>query len=93
MTGVSLYNVMTIGSGKIKEKLLTVRVTEDKLAEFKRAAEMRGATMSGLLHQFIVKVIREEKERSPEAFQTFELINDVDSDEPDAMQRSGLETN
>jgi hypothetical protein len=51
-----------------KEKLITVRVAEDKHAEFKIAAELRGATMSSLIHQYIFQVIREEKRQHPEAF-------------------------
>ena len=53
---------------KVKEKLITVRVAESKHAEFKVAADLRGATMSSLIHQFIVQVIREEKRQHPEAF-------------------------
>jgi hypothetical protein len=51
-----------------KEKLITVRVAEDKHVEFKIAAELRGATMSSLIHQYIFQVIREEKRQHPEAF-------------------------
>ncbi|HEV2862883.1 MAG TPA: hypothetical protein VGX48_17840 [Pyrinomonadaceae bacterium] len=36
--------------------------------EFQAAARLRGGTMSTLLHQYIVKVVREEKERDPQAF-------------------------
>jgi hypothetical protein len=51
-----------------KEKLITVRVAEDKHAEFKIAADLRGATMSSLIHQYIFQIIREEKRQHPEAF-------------------------
>lgn len=51
-----------------KEVLVTVRIAEPVRDEFKRAAELRGSTMSGLIHQFIVRTIREEKADSPQAF-------------------------
>ena len=51
-----------------KDVLVNLRLKPKTRDEFKVAAELRGASMSGLLHQFIVKTIREEKERCPEAF-------------------------
>ena len=53
---------------KNRGELLTVRVGTAVHKDFKLAAELRGATMSGLVHQFVVKTIREEKEREPGAF-------------------------
>lgn len=38
------------------------------LQDFAIAAELRGATMSGLVHMFVRQTIRAERERSPEAF-------------------------
>lgn len=58
-----LYNVATN-----KEVLLTIRVTESVRDDFKKAAELRGATMSGLMHQFIVMTIRQEKAEAPHEF-------------------------
>ena len=46
----------------IKERLVNVRLKEKTHQEFKIACELRGASMSSLLHQFIVRTIREEKE-------------------------------
>lgn len=43
-----------------KDVLVTVRIAESVRDDFKRAAELRGATMSGLMHQYIVRTIREE---------------------------------
>jgi uncharacterized protein (DUF1778 family) len=51
-----------------KEVLINIRLRYETREEFRVAAELRGATMSGLLHQFIVRTIREEKERDPAAF-------------------------
>lgn len=62
MNRISLYNVMT------KEVLINLRINEQAREDFKIVAELRGASMSTLLHQFIYKSIREEKERIPEAF-------------------------
>lgn len=53
---------------RMKEVLLNLRIKEDVRDDLKTVAEMRGATMSGLLHQYIFKIIREEKERAPEMF-------------------------
>lgn len=58
-----LYNVATN-----KEVLVTIRIAENVREEFKKAAELRGSTMSGLMHQFIIRTIREEKQMSPQAF-------------------------
>lgn len=58
-----LYNVSTN-----KEVLVTIRVAENVREEFKKAAELRGSTMSGLMHQFIIRTIREEKQISPQTF-------------------------
>lgn len=52
-----------------KEVLINLRVRPEVRDEFKLAAELRGATMSGLLHQFIFRIIREEKIENPEAFE------------------------
>lgn len=51
-----------------KEKLLTVKVTPEVLREFKVAAELEGGTMSAIVHMFVVRKIRDWKERNPEAF-------------------------
>lgn len=58
-----LYNVATK-----KEVLVTIRIAENVRDEFKIAAQLRGASMSGLMHQYIVRTIREEKELSPHSF-------------------------
>ena len=55
-------------TGKNKEVLINIRLKPETREEFRISAELRGATMSGLLHQFIVRTIREEKERDPDAF-------------------------
>jgi hypothetical protein len=59
-----------------KVKMINVRLSEKAHNDFKIAAELRGASMSTLLHQFIVGVTREEKERDPKAFeQTANVLN------------------
>jgi uncharacterized protein (DUF1778 family) len=58
-----------------KEVLINLRLRYETREEFRVAAELRGATMSGLLHQFIVRTIREEKEREPDAFAELESID------------------
>ena len=51
-----------------KVRMINVRLKPDTHDEFKIACELRGGSMSSLLHQFIVRTIREEKERDPKAF-------------------------
>jgi hypothetical protein len=53
---------------KNKEINLNIRVRKDVHEDFRIAADLRGASMSSLIHQFMVKCIREEKKISPEAF-------------------------
>lgn len=52
-----------------KEKLLTVRVKPQVLRDFKVAADLQGASMSALVHMFVVRTIREYKEMQPRAFE------------------------
>lgn len=52
----------------VKKAILNLRLRPEVRDEFAVAAELRGASMSGLLHQFIVRTIREEKELSPQSF-------------------------
>jgi len=51
-----------------RESVFTLRMHTDTLVEYHIACELRGATMSGLVHQFMVQMIREEKERDPARF-------------------------
>lgn len=51
-----------------KDKVLNIRLKPQTREEFRIAAELRGATMSSLIHQFVIKTIREERIASPEAF-------------------------
>lgn len=51
-----------------KKALLTVRMMPEDYADFATAAEIRGATMSGLIYMYAMRVIREEKERDSRAF-------------------------
>lgn len=53
-----------------KVKMINVRLTPEVHDAFKIACDLRGASMSSLLHQFVVRTIREEREREPNAFAT-----------------------
>lgn len=53
----------------IKKAILNLRLKPEVRDEFAIAAALRGASMSGLLHQFIVKTIREEKDTAPQSFE------------------------
>jgi hypothetical protein len=52
----------------VREGLLTVRTSKTVHADFKVVAELRGLSMSALVHQFVVNAIREEKARDITAF-------------------------
>lgn len=72
MKSDNLYDVMTNESaGKEKEDdevILNIRVQREVREQFRLAAKLKGSSMSGLLHQFVIKTIREEKSLDPEAF-------------------------
>jgi antitoxin component of RelBE/YafQ-DinJ toxin-antitoxin module len=53
---------------KGKEMNINIRVRKEVRENFKIAADLRGASMSSLIHQFMVKCIRDEKKIAPEAF-------------------------
>jgi hypothetical protein len=52
-----------------KPKLLTVRVPAETILEFQAACLLKGSNMSAYLHQFVIRTIREEKDRDPILFQ------------------------
>lgn len=52
-----------------KDKMINVRLTPVVHEQFKIACDLRGGSMSSLLHQFIVRTIREERELDPKAFE------------------------
>lgn len=58
-----------------KEVRINVKISPTKRREFQIAAELRGGTVSGLIHQFIVRTIHEEKQQHPEVFQNDVLVN------------------
>jgi hypothetical protein len=53
-----------------KNAILNLRLKPEVRDQFAIVAELRGASMSGLLHQFIVRSIREEKELAPQSFKS-----------------------
>lgn len=52
-----------------KAKMINVRLTPAVHDQFKIACDLRGVSMSSLLHQFIVRTIREERELEPKMFE------------------------
>ena len=52
-----------------RTSMINVRLKNETHTEFKALSEIRGASMSTLLHQFILTSIREEKERDLKGFQ------------------------
>ena len=53
---------------KAKTEMITVKVTPQIYAQYQAACEMRGGSMAGLLHIFMVKTIHEEAARDPATF-------------------------
>ncbi len=51
-----------------KTALLTIKLPPSVLEDFRIASMLRGATMSGLVQQFVTKIVREEREAVPDAF-------------------------
>lgn len=60
--------IMLITVASSKEKMVNVRLSPVVHEQFKIACELRGVSMSSILHQFIVRTIREERELEPKAF-------------------------
>jgi antitoxin component of RelBE/YafQ-DinJ toxin-antitoxin module len=52
----------------VKKSWLQIRINDDIKKDLKIVAELRGLSASALLHSIIVRMIREEKILSPEAF-------------------------
>ncbi len=57
-------NVVTAQKGKF----IQIRSTEALKKELQIVADLRGLSMSSLIHSLIKQAIREEKEREPKAF-------------------------
>lgn len=53
---------------RTKDVRINLKATEELRREFQVAAELRGSTMSNLIHQFIVATVWDEKKKHPEAF-------------------------
>lgn len=58
-----INNVMT----RQKGTFIQIRATDQIKAELQIAADLRGLTMSSMIHSLITQAIREEKEREPDA--------------------------
>lgn len=52
-----------------KAKMINVRLEPEVHEEFKIACKLRGVSMSSILHQYIFRVIREERAEAPSAFE------------------------
>lgn len=58
-----------------KVRMINVRLKPETHDDFKLACELRGGSMSSILHQFIVRTIREERENEPRAFKRAQTSN------------------
>src|SRR5262249_301692 len=61
-----LYRAMVNDSGD--KVLINLKLDPWEREEFRLACKLRGASMSGLLHQYIVQTIRAERALNPDAF-------------------------
>lgn len=68
--------LMLMASPKVK--MINVRLKPETHRDFMIACELRGGSMSSILHQFIVRTIREEREMSPKAFAKPDLVKGID---------------
>jgi hypothetical protein len=59
---------MLVCVASTKTRMINVRLSEKVHEDFKIACELRGVSMSSLMHQYVIRVIREEKEMAPRAF-------------------------
>jgi hypothetical protein len=60
--------IFHVARKKSKTEMLTVKVAKVTYAEFQAACELRGISMSGLFHLYMVQTIREERDTSPGLF-------------------------
>jgi hypothetical protein len=67
------YMLLSVASSKTR--MVNVRLTERVHEDFKIACELRGVSMSSLMHQFVIRTIREEREMEPRAFLRHESPN------------------
>ncbi len=58
-----------------KTSMLTVKLTPDRLEQFRIAAMLRGSTMSAIVQQFVASVVREEMTAVPQAFKRGTVTN------------------
>lgn len=71
LTSKVFLKTMNIKS-KEKDDNFNMKLGRKTLEQFRLAAGLRGASMSGLVHMFMVKTIREEREVNPKAFDDLE---------------------
>ena len=73
-----------VNTKKNKDVRINLKAAEELRQEFRLVAELRGSTMSNLLHQFIVATVWEEKKKHPEAFAGIRIVDstpeETDSD-------------
>ncbi len=76
---------------RTKDERINIRISPKTKIELEAVAELRGTSMSGVIHQSIVRAIRDERAADPKAFneavqrlEEFKLITNqeqVDSEE------------
>lgn len=53
---------------RTKDERINFRISPKTKIELEAVAELRGTSMSGLIHQLIVRAIRDERTADPKAF-------------------------
>lgn len=62
---------------KAKATHLQIRIREDIKEDLRITSELKGLSVSGLVHSLIVKAVREEKEKEPQAFQNIKPVEPI----------------
>lgn len=73
-----------------KSEYVQFRIRDDIKRELKIVAELRGLSMSSLIHSLVVQAIREEREASPHAFKSVQTVyRNLSFDLDDAIRTIG----
>jgi hypothetical protein len=54
---------------RTKTRMLTCKVSPVTYKEYQVATKLKGGTMAGLIHMFVIRTIDEQRDSKPEAFQ------------------------
>ena len=77
---------------RTKDERINIRISPKTKIELEAVAELRGTSMSGVIHQAIVRAIRDERAADPKVFQAaveriteYRLITNEGQEESEEM--------